>query len=419
MLMYRHHTLPGARKRARELGCEGALYAWESTITGEDMTPTFALGRRGRLVPIVCGQLEQHISADVAFGVWNYWNVTRDDRFLIEAGAEILVETARFWATRVDRERDTYHIKYVEGPDEYHEIVDDNAYTNMMAALNLERAAEAVAYLRKSYPEELNVIKEKIGLDEGEAEGWLEVARGMYTGRLEGDGLIEQFAGFCTLEEFDVCEYEPRDAAMDVLLGREATQKMQVVKQADVVMLLYLLEDHFSEEAVRQNFEYYEARTAHDSSLSPSIYGLVAARLGLLDTAMRYFRQAGQVDLADNMGNAAGGVHAAALGGLWQQLVMGFVGLRAGEEGIALYPRLPRRWGRMSFSLLWRGCRLSVDVRRERTMRIDVAGKGGVRMAIYGRPAKYLKAGSSFLSEWKNGTWQDFTAVGRGDGNGR
>jgi kojibiose phosphorylase len=415
MLMYRYHTLPGARARAKEQGCEGALYAWESTITGEDMTPTFAVGRKGKVVPIVCGRLEQHISADVAYGVWYYWNATRDDRFLVDAGAEILFETARFWASRADKDGDTYHIRYVQGPDEYHEIVDDNIYTNMMAAWNIRKAVEAAQLLRRDYPEEFAAIAERIGLDDSEIDSWLEVAQGLYLDMGREDGLIEQFKGYFDLEDIDTRKYEPRTAAMDVILGRERMGKTQVVKQADVVMLLYMLEEEFGEKIIRDNFEYYDIRTAHDSSLSPSMYGLVAARMGLMRKALRYFRQAGQVDLADNMGNAAGGVHAAALGGLWQQVIMGFMGVRVNEEGILLYPRLPARWRRVRFSLMWRGHRLDCDVRRGKSIRLDITGEKEVKVGIYGRPLRELKAGASYVSAWDGNTWRDFVRSGKGD----
>jgi trehalose/maltose hydrolase-like predicted phosphorylase/hydroxymethylpyrimidine pyrophosphatase-like HAD family hydrolase len=412
MLMYRYNTLPAARARAKELGCRGALFAWESTITGEDMTPTFALGRKGTIVPIVSGQLEQHISADVAYGVWFYWNATRDDHFLIAAGAEILIETARFWTSRVDKEGDAYHIKYVEGPDEFHEIVDDNMYTNMMAAWNLRQAARVVEFLRGSYPQEFNGIKKRISLDDRETDGWLEVAREMYRDMAGSNDLIEQFAGFFALEDIDVRDYEPRTAAMDVILGREITAKTRVTKQADVVMLLYLLECEFGEKTIRENFDYYDIRTAHDSSLSPSMYGLVAARLGLMRSALRYFRQAGQVDLADNMGNAAGGVHTAALGGLWQQVVMGFAGVRVGEEGVSLYPKLPASWGRLEFSLEWRGCRLGFNVQRGKKIELTIAGGKAVRAGIFGQPLQDLEAGSSYVSTWDGNNWNVFVYRG-------
>ena len=141
--MYRYHTLAAARAKAARLGYRGAFYAWESADSGEEVTPPFVVAPDGEVIRILTGEQEQHISADVAFGVWKYWQATGDDRFLVEAGAEILIETARFWASRVEREEDgRYHIRGVIGPDEYHETVDDNAYTNGMAQWNLEVAAE-------------------------------------------------------------------------------------------------------------------------------------------------------------------------------------------------------------------------------------------------------------------------------------
>jgi kojibiose phosphorylase len=409
MLMYRYHTLPAARKKAGEMGYNGALYAWESTTTGEEMTPTTAIGPKGEVIPILSGVLEQHISADVAYGVWAYWNATLDDGFLLSAGAEILIETARFWASRAQKEGDVFHINQVEGPDEYHEGVNDNIYTNMMAAWNLERAVDAVRYLRGAYAGDYTRIRDRIGLDDAEVGRWYEVACKLYMDMAGGEGLVEQFDGFFSLQDINVRGYEPRTAALDVILGRERTAASQVVKQADVVMLLYLLEDKFDEETIRKNFEYYDQRTAQGSSLSPCIYGLLAARLGSMGAALRYFHQAGQVDLADNMGNAAGGVHAAALGGLWQQVVMGFAGVRVSGEGVALCPRLPSRWRRLNFSLIWRGCVLNFDIQRGRRIKFTVEGEGRVKAGIHGRPLQDLKAGSTYVSEWDGRAWGEFS----------
>ena len=369
MIMYRYHTLNGARANAARNGYEGAQYAWESTGSGEEMTPPAALSPTGEVIPILSGPREQHITADVAYGVWTYWNATLDEEFLVRAGAEILMETARFWTSRVTEGDDGhFHILNVEGPDEYHEEVNDNLYTNLMAVYNLRHAVKAMDFLKERHPEDLKALIQKIDLKPDEADAWTDVADRMYGNGHGETGLLEQFAGFFQLEDIDVRRYEPRTAALDTILGRERTADSQLVKQADVVMALYLLEDLFTQEDIETNYLYYDRRTAHGSSLSPAIYGLVSARLGMTKEALQYLRKAGTIDLVDNMGNAAGGVHAAALGGLWQLLIMGFAGVRAWEAGLFICPKLPARWRRLEFSLTWRSVWLDFDIKRNRSM---------------------------------------------------
>ena len=356
LVMYRYHTLPAARAKAARLGYRGALYAWESADSGEDVTPPFVIAPDGEAVRILTGEQEQHISADVAFGVWSYWHATGDDRFLVEAGAEILIETARFWASRVEREEDgRYHIRGVIGPDEYHENVDDNAYTNGLAQWNLEVAAEIADLIAERWPVQWQALSDRLAIEPEEPRRWQHVARDLYTGFDERTGLFEQFRGYFGLEEIDLAKFASRSAAMDVLLGRERIQRSKIIKQPDVVMLIYLLWDRMPPEVRKANFDYYEPRCGHGSSLSPAIHALVAARLGETVLAERYFRQAVEIDLLDNMGNSAGGIHAATQGGLWQAAALGFAGLRLGGERPRHRANLPPSWRSLSMRLHWHG----------------------------------------------------------------
>jgi kojibiose phosphorylase len=356
LLMYRHHTLPAARAKAARLGRRGAFYAWESADTGEDVTPSAVVAPDGEVVRILLAEQEQHISADVAYGVWSYWRATGDEGFLLEAGAEILLETARFWASRAEREGDGHcHIRGVVGPDEYHETVDDDAYTNGMAQWNLEVGEATARLLSERWPERWAALSARLGLSEDELREWRRAARDLYTGFDERTGLFEQFQGYFGLEEIDLAAFEPRRAPIDVLLGRKRIQGSKIIKQPDVLMLIYLLWDRFPPEVREANFRYYEPRCGHGSSLSPAIHALLAARLGNVGLAERYFRQAREIDLADNMGNAAGGVHMAALGGLWQAAVFGFAGLCLGDGEPEHHPNLPPQWRGLSMRFKWRG----------------------------------------------------------------
>jgi kojibiose phosphorylase len=214
----------------------------------------------GEVIRILTGEQQQHISADVAFAVWSYWEATGDERFLIGAGAAILIETARFWASRVMREDDgRYHIRGVIGPDEYHETVDDNAYTNGIAQWNLETAEKVTKLLARRWPAQWQALSCRVGLRDEEPTRWLRIARDLYTGFDERTGLFEQFQGYFGLEKIDLAAFQPRRAPMDVLLGRERTQRSKVIKQPDVVMLIYLLWDRFPADVRRIKFRILRA----------------------------------------------------------------------------------------------------------------------------------------------------------------
>jgi trehalose/maltose hydrolase-like predicted phosphorylase len=353
--MYRWHTLPAARAKAERLGYRGALYAWESADTGEETTPEAIVDPDGRLLEVRCGLLEHHISADVAWAVWQYWRTSGDDDFCADAGAEMLLEVARFWASRADADADgAFHIRGVIGPDEYHEDVDDNAFTNVMARWAIGRALATAGWLRAERPARWAALAAALRLDDAEMQAWRRVADGLVTGFDPATGLFEQFRGFFDLEEVDLAQYAGRAVPMDVVLGRERTQASQVVKQADVVAMLAMLPDAFGPGVREANLRYYAARTGHGSSLSRSMFAVVAARLGDVASAERWFRETAATDLADTRGGSAGGVRIAVLGGLWQAAMLGFVGLGVHEDGIAVDPHLPAAWRRVAFRVHWR-----------------------------------------------------------------
>lgn len=387
LLMYRWHTLNGARAKAARLGYRGALYAWESADTGDETTPDQIVDPDGRLLDVLCGRLEQHISADVAYAVWQYWLASGDDAFMAQAGAEILLETARFWASRATLEGDCrYHIRDVIGPDEYHEHVDDNAFTNVMAAWNVSRALDVAAVLRRRAPERWSALTRALALDESELARWPAVAEGMARGFHPDTGLFEQFAGYFGLEAIDLSQYAGRHVPMDVVLGRERTQRSQVVKQADVVALLALLPDEFERRVQEANLRFYEPRCGHGSSLSRGHHAVVAARLGDVAMAERYFRETAATDLADTRGGSAGGVRIAALGGLWQAAVLGFAGLRTRADGLALDPHLPSAWQAMRFGATWRDRSVAVALdARAGTVGVTLKAGGPMRLEIAGQ----------------------------------
>jgi trehalose/maltose hydrolase-like predicted phosphorylase len=362
LLMYRYHTLPGARAKAAHFGFKGALYAWESADTGVETTPERVVVDDGTQVDILTGKMEHHISADVAYAVWQYWRSTADDDFFLRAGAEILLDTARFWASRAVAEADgKRHIRHVIGPDEYHEDVDDNAFTNTMARWNIARALEAIDLLYARWPDQAAALREKLALDDDELADWRDAIAGIAIGLDPATGLYEQFAGFHTLEPLELAAFADRTVPIDVVIGRGKTQRSQVVKQADVVALIALLPEEFPGTTAETNFRHYEARCAHGSSLSAGMHALVAARLGDATMALRYLRETAATDL-DLDPNSAGGVRIAGLGALWQAVVLGFAGLDLRSDTLGIDPRLPPQWRSLSFRVCWRGRSVTIRI---------------------------------------------------------
>jgi len=387
LLMYRYNTLPEARNKAAKGGYEGALFAWESADTGVETTPDCVVGNNGETVDILTGKMEHHISADIAYAVWQYWCFTGDDDFFLNAGAEILLETARFWASRAILEPDgKRHIRHVIGPDEYHEDVDDNAFTNLMARWNIARAVEALSIMKARWPDQEQALRKKLAVGDSELAGWRDAVSRIAIGLDPRTGLYEQFSGFHHLAPLDLSQYADRNIPIDVLIGRERTQRSQVVKQADVVALIALLPKEFPENMAEINFRHYEPLCAHGSSLSAGMHAMVAARLGDKDMAMRYFRETAATHL-DLDPNGAGGVRIAGLGALWQIVILGFVGLRLTGSMLAIYPALPHNWRSLSFHVHWRG----------RLVAIRITEKSVEAMLVEGEPMD-IRIASSILA---------------------
>jgi len=360
LLTYRYHTLPGARRKAKAAGYQGAMFAWESADTGDEVTPRWVPGPQGEeLVRIWCGDIEHHITADVAYAIWNYWRITGDDDWMRDTGAEIILDTAVFWGSRVEwnADRGRYEIRNVIGPDEYHEHVDNNAFTNRMACWHLETALKVLAWLHRQAPDRATELERQLDLTPERLRHWVDIIGCMLVLYDPASGLFEQFEGFFDLEDVNLTDYEPRSQSMHAILGIEGTNQSQVLKQADVLMLLYLLRGHYDHQTLQVNWDYYALRTDHTygSSLGPAVHAILACELDEPEKAHKHFMRAVLVDLEDVRGNAADGVHAASAGGVWQAVVFGFGGVRLTKDGPIATPRLSPGWTRLKFRLCWRG----------------------------------------------------------------
>jgi kojibiose phosphorylase len=383
-LMYRFHQLDSARENALKRGYAGAMFPWESADTGKDETPTWHKDFNGKVIEIRTMHQEHHITADIARAVSYYFLATDDTEFMFQAGLEILLESARFWASRVeqDPQRRAYVINGVIGPDEFHENVNNNAFTNMMARWNLRCARIRYEHLRRLRPGAIRKLATRLKFRPSELAKWHKIEERLYSPRKKPTGLIEQFDGYFSMRKYPLPDIDgsglPR---FPTQVSLERLGRTQFVKQADVMMLMYLQPEHFTYDQIHKNFVYYEKRTLHKSSLSAPIHSCVAARLGMRDLAYRYLQISANTDLKDIYGNTQEGIHAASLGGTWQALMMGFCGLSVQKGILHLDPHLPRQWRSIGCKIVWKGGLLGVR-----------AGKN--TLTLQWRRARPIKRGS-------------------------
>ncbi len=369
LLMYRYHTLQGARNKAKEAGYEGAMYAWESTDTGEETTPRWTNPLPdGSRIRIWTGDTEQHISTDVAYAVLQYWKWTDDEEFFVNYGAEIFLDTAVFWGTRAEwkPEHDRYELPMQIGPDEYHENINNSVFTNSVARWHLRSALDVLSWLETHFPMQSTALRERLHITPERLDKWRDIIAKMYIPQDPGLGVLEQFDGFFNLKPINLAYWKPKTTNIDAIIGHEEIQSVKAIKQADVVMLTALLPEAVGDYAARlRNWQYYYPLVDHGSSLSPTMHAWVAARLGLTDEAYDLFMHGGTIDLEDNKGNVRDGIHAAAAGGLWQALVFGFAGLHLDGDTFALDPHLPPYWKTVQFRIVHRGVQKTIKLTNE------------------------------------------------------
>jgi alpha,alpha-trehalose phosphorylase len=367
VLEFRCGMLEAARRRARELGHEGALYPWR-TISGDEASAWYA-----------AGTAQYHINADIAYAMYQYTSITGDLGSMIDRGTEVLVETARLWMELgffSERQNGRFCINAVTGPDEYTTVVDNNAYTNLMAKENLESAVRVIEWLRAREPEVYAQVVRATNLTDVEVDDWRRAAELMYVPRHEELGIALQDERFLERKRWDF-ENTPAER-YPLLLHHHPLElyRHQVIKQTDVVLATYLVGHHFSEEETRRTFDYYDPLTTGDSTLSACIQSVIASQVGYPEAALEYFVAACAVDLVDAHDNTADGIHIASCGGTWLALVAGFGGLRAIDGQVRFHPRLPADWERLRFRVQVRGQLIEVDMATEETTYRLIDGTG-------------------------------------------
>ncbi len=389
---YRYFSLPGAHAKAVHNGYQGAMFPWESAwLDDGEVTPEYQDVDiiTGLPIKVWSGFIEQHITADVAFGVWQYYSITGDQDYMDRYGYELIFDTARFWVSRLEdkcrqihesvnpetgvtefsetvTEDGLYHICDVVGPDEYKEHKTDNAFTNYLAVWNIRKAMEYYEQLRKEKPELYASLNQKLELD-AYYQQWAAKVDKVFLPVPNESGVLPQDSTYLTLKDIDLSKYRAQTFVNGLFRDYNLTQinQIQVSKQADVLVLFFLLEDLFPHEVKAATWEYYAARTLHDSSLSLCTHAVLAADMRQIDLAYDFFEKSAQIDLGPVMTTSDAGIHTASFGGIWQGVVYGFGGLRMLGGKLRIDPVLPKEWSRLVYTLIWQGQDLQVEVKRE------------------------------------------------------
>ena len=372
LLRYRWLNLCGAREKARRNGWPGALFPWESAASGQEETPEFAAIniRTGTRQKVASALAEHHIVADIAWAVVAYWQATRDDAFMRNEGLTLLMETATFWMGRAVEANGRLEIHDVIGPDEYTEHVNNNAYTNYLAWHNVSCARQFMSMFGRedaAFLTNATRFLTRLWLPEANAEG-----------------VLPQDDTFMKKPAIDLSRYKAKAGKQTILLdySRAEVNEMQILKQADVVMLNYLLPERFTPQQCAANLAFYEPRTIHDSSLSKAIHGIVTARCGDTEGAYLLWRDGVAIDLGDDPHSSDDGIHAAATGAIWSGVIQGFAGLQIVEGELHLAPKLPAHWRKLSFPLRWRNAQMRFSFEHDA---LTVESSAPVTLTLWGK----------------------------------
>lgn len=381
LLEYRYLHLKQAQEKAQRSGYQGALFPWESAFSGEEETPEFAAIniRTGLRQRVASALAEHHLVADIAYATVGYYQATLDENFMREMGLALLKETALFWMSRAVSEQGRLNIRNVIGPDEYTEHVDNNAFTNYMAHYNVQMAC---VYLRQFARQDEEFF--------AKAADFLSH---LYLPQPDENGVIPQDESFLSKPVCDLIAYKSQQGTQAILLdySRAEINEMQILKQADTVMLMYLLAEQFTPHCQRANLDFYEPRTIHDSSLSKSVHAIVAARAGRAELALQFYREACGIDLGDEPHSSDDGIHAAATSAVWLAALTGFAGMRYQSGELHFSPALPQGWHELQFPLHWRGAVLRVHLSPD-AFRLYKTDSTPLTVWVHGQPHHFTES---------------------------
>ncbi|MFC1485046.1 glycoside hydrolase family 65 protein [bacterium] len=388
-LLYRYNRLHQAREKARENNYRGAMFVWESADLGDECTPLWYKDKHGDIQKVTTGLFEHHITADIAYATSLYYEVTGDEIFMINYGMELIFETARFWQSRVDynKKNKRYEISAVTGPDEFHEHINNNAFTNIVAAWNLEYAYNLYSDFSKKHPLAFKKIVKKIGLTPDEIEDWKKISQNLYVPVLR-TGIVEQFAGFLKLKKNPITHRNKYLLLKNHNeLKEDEIKDFQFVKQADVLMIFLLFPHYYDSKIKIKNYEFYEPKTLHFSSLSPSAHAIVGLDVGALELAYKYFVTSAYLDIRNIYHHTGDGMHAASLGGVWQIVIYGFAGIRILENKLFCDPKLPKSWKSIKCCIIWKGHKIKffIDKNTVTISTFNLYKKYDFKINVYGK----------------------------------
>lgn len=391
LVKYRYLGLQGAHKKAKSRGYEGAMYPWESAWPEDgEVTPEWGPADivSGKPIKIESGFLQQHITSDVIYGLWLYCKITGDHQFMSEFGYEMILDTAKFWLSRVEQQDDQYVIRCVMGPNEYKEYVDNDAFTNYMAKWNLDMA---IKYIERY---DLSSLLETFEISLKQLR---EVRDHLYLPKTNANHILPENDTFLSLRKIDLTKYKNQENVNLIFedYNLHQVQELQVCKQADVLILFLLLEDLFTKQEKLANFDFYEPLTLHDSSLSLSTHAVLAADLDEAELAYKLYEKSLDIDLGQNMKTSDAGIHIASYGGMWQSIVYGFGGVRFTNDQLRIEPKLPSAWQGLKFHLIYRGQLLYIMIQRDC---FTISNKGMEEVVFVNNGQTYKVDGGATLS---------------------
>ncbi len=366
LLLYRYYTLDKAKINARRMRLDGALYPWR-TINGNEASGFF-----------MGSTVQYHIDADIAYAIYLYYQVTGDQDFIDNYGLEIFVETARMWASRgsyIEKRNNKFCFNVVCGPDEYKPGVNNNAFTNYMAKFNLEIAAKMAREVKNRSGDKYAKMAERVNLDEDEVANWKQLAEDVYLPFDEELNIIPQDDSFLYKDPIHVDSIPVNELPLVKNWHPLIIWRYQVIKQADVILLMLLLGAKFSQKLKKANYDFYEPKTTHDSSLSPAIYSIIANEIGYAEQSFNYFMQTARLDLDDYNENAYQGVHTACMGGTWLALIQGFGGMRVENGNLYFNPTIPKKWDSYKFRIRYKKSQLEVEVNNKEVSYLLLGGE--------------------------------------------
>ncbi|MDH6369837.1 maltose phosphorylase [Paenibacillus sp. PastF-3] len=374
LLDFRYKTLPQAMQRAKDVDCEGACYP----IATIDGTESCDLWQHSNL--------QLHVGTAISYGIWHYVKNTGDKEFLHSKGAEMLIQISRFYATRGQwgQQSGKYGYFGVMGPDEFQLMVNNNCYINLMAQKSFEYTLDTLSEMKEQAPEAFALVAEKTGLRNEELTDWENKADNMKIPADEVTGVFEEHDGFFDMPHIDIHSIPVTEFPLYSNWSYDRLYRYDMIKQPDVLMFMFLYNGQFTKEEKLANYEYYESRCIHESSLSPSIHSILASEIGKPEEAYSFFEFATRLDLDNYNRNTREGLHTTSIAAAWMNIVYGFGGMRSDGDRLSFQPSLPERWSEYSFQVMYEGVLLRILVNKTSVTLTAING-GSTDIIVYGQ----------------------------------